>query len=118
MNVSHIPRDCFSSDKVIDIILIDFGFLDGIAQPVISGFRAPLPGQAVLPSGSFLLGGTNDNVTRPTWAKDGSFLAFRKLQQFVPEFNKYLLDNPTNGSSELTGARMVGRWKSVSPLQL
>lgn len=115
MNVSCITRDHLSLDKPIDIICIDFGFLDGIAQPVISGFRAPLPGQAVLPAGSFLLNEEGDTITtRPPWAKDGSFLAFRKLQQFVPEFNKYLLDNPTNGSSELTGARMVGRWKSVS----
>jgi Dyp-type peroxidase family len=95
-----------------------FGFLDGIAQPAISGFGTPLPGQAVLPAGNFLLNETGDSTTRPAWAKDGSFLAFRKLQQFVPEFNKFLLDNPTNGSSELTGARMVGRWKSGAPVDL
>jgi deferrochelatase/peroxidase EfeB len=94
--------------------LADFGFLDGIAQPAISGLGTPVPGQAVFPAGIFLLGETGDTVARPSWAKDGSFLAFRKLQQFVPEFNKFLLDNPTNGNPELTGARMVGRWKSVS----
>lgn len=51
----------------------------------------------------------------------GSFLAFRQLEQLVPEFNKYLLDNApaVDGKSlqdraDLLGARMVGRWKSVS----
>lgn len=102
-----------ASSNLTLIIFVDFGFLDGIAQPAISGFGTPLPGQAVFPAGIFLLNETGDSTPRPAWAKDGSFLAFRKLQQFVPEFNKFLLDNPTNGSSELTGARMVGRWKSV-----
>src|ERR1700691_3434858 len=31
---------------------------------------------------------------RPTWAKDSSFLVFRRLQQFVPEFNEFLAKNP------------------------
>jgi Dyp-type peroxidase family len=93
----------------------DFGFLDGIAQPAVAGLGTPLPGQTVTDPGVFLLGETGDsNTARPAWAKDGSFLVFRQLKQFVPEFNKFLLSNPTNGSSELTGARMVGRWKSVS----
>ena len=50
----------------------------------------------------------------------GSFLAFRELQQLVPEFNKYLLDNAPvvpgktlQERADLLGARMVGRWKSV-----
>jgi deferrochelatase/peroxidase EfeB len=45
---------------------------------------------------------------------------FRQLQQLVPEFNKFLTDNPLDvdeltpeQGSELLGARMVGRWKSV-----
>jgi deferrochelatase/peroxidase EfeB len=50
--------------------------------------------------------------------KDGSFLAFRQLKQLVPEFNNFLAANPVNGSSELTGARMVGRWKSGAPVDL
>ena len=72
--------------------------------------------------GVILTGEPGDNVTtRPSWAKDGSFLVFRQLQQFVPEFNAFLTANapPVSGmtqaqSAELLGARMVGRWKSVS----
>ena len=72
-------------------------------------------------AGHFLLGEEGDNVIRPAWAKDGSFLAFRQLQQLVPEFNKFLTDHPIvvpgvltrEQGSALLGARMVGRWKSV-----
>lgn len=45
---------------------------------------------------------------------------FRQLKQLVPEFNKFLTDNPIvmpnltlQQGSDLLGARMVGRWKSV-----
>jgi deferrochelatase/peroxidase EfeB len=79
-----------------------------------------MPGQAVVAAGSILVNETGDSVTRPTWAKDGSFLVFRQLEQLVPEFNKFLTDNPivedgltAQQGSDLLGARMVGRWKSV-----
>jgi deferrochelatase/peroxidase EfeB len=85
------------------------------------GFQTPLPGQAVVPTGEILVGETGDSVARPAWAKDGSFLVFRQLKQLVPEFNKFLTDNPirepgltAQQGSDLLGARMVGRWKSVS----
>ncbi|KAJ7113133.1 fungal peroxidase [Mycena epipterygia] len=103
-----------------------FGFLDGISNPAVSGFQTPLPGQAVVPPGEILVGETGDSVTtRPAWAKDGSFLAFRQLKQLVPEFNKFLTDNPIRAptltsqqGSDLLGARMVGRWKSGAPVFL
>lgn len=41
-----------------------------------------------MPPGEILVGETGDSVTRPAWAKDGSFLVFRQLKQLVPEFNK------------------------------
>ncbi|KIJ50747.1 hypothetical protein M422DRAFT_27288 [Sphaerobolus stellatus SS14] len=103
-----------------------FGFLDGISQPAVTGFNTPLPGQEAVPAGVILVGEDTDPVsTRPSWAKDGSFLAFRQLAQKVPEFNKFLADNPivedgltpAQGSA-LLGARMVGRWKSGAPVDL
>jgi hypothetical protein len=33
-------------------------------------------------------------LSRPDWAKDSSFLVFRKLQQFVVEFNDFSARNP------------------------
>ncbi|KAJ6578622.1 fungal peroxidase [Mycena sp. CBHHK59/15] len=103
-----------------------FGFLDGISNPAVDGFVAsPVAGQAVVPAGEILVGETGDTVTRPAWAKDGSFLVFRQLKQLVPEFNKFLTDNPIRApgltvqeGSDLLGARMVGRWKSGAPVFL
>ncbi|KAF7369765.1 DyP-type peroxidase [Mycena venus] len=103
-----------------------FGFLDGISNPAIIGFTGtPMPGQSNISAGSILVGETGDSGSRPAWAKDGSFLVFRQLKQLVPEFNKFLTDNPIvmNGltpqqGSDLLGARMVGRWKSGAPVDL
>lgn len=99
---------------------VDFGYLDGISNPAVEGFQSPHPGQAVVPTGEILVGENGDSVSRPLWAKGGSFLVFRQLKQLVPEFNKFLADNPIRRQgltqqegSDLLGARMIGRWKSV-----
>lgn len=73
-----------------------------------------------------------DLPQRPAWTKDGTIMVFRKLQQDVPEFDRYLEDNGKRwrdfvprehkGNVQLTdkegaalfGAQMFGRWKSVS----
>ena len=97
-----------------------FGFKDGISQPAIQGVDPTNnPGQEFVPPGVTILGrdGDIDENTRPSWAVDGSFLAFRYLFQLVPEFNTFLKKNPIVGpapelGSELLGARMMGRWKS------
>ncbi|KAF7323749.1 Fungal peroxidase [Mycena kentingensis (nom. inval.)] len=87
--------------------------------------KAPFPGQAVVPPGQILFNNTGDAIIRPAWTKDGSFLAFRQLKQLVPEFNKFVNDNPLpvagltkKQQSDLFGARMVGRWKSGAPVFL
>ena len=95
-----------------------FGFLDGISDPAVDGFDATtLPGQESVPQSVILLG--RDSTPRPSWALDGSFLAFRYLSQLVPEFHEFLTKNPIveggltpEQGSELLGARLVGRWKS------
>lgn len=71
-----------------------------------------------------LLGRAGDTVTRPSWALDGSFLAFRLLQQLVPEFDRFLAENapdvgdPSVDAAALLGARLTGRWHSGAPLPL
>ncbi|KAJ7256340.1 fungal peroxidase [Mycena rebaudengoi] len=104
-----------------------FGFLDGISNPSVEGFTAnPLPGQWPAKAGHILLGEDGDTVTgRPAWAKDGSFLVFRQLKQLVPEFHKFLKDNPIrlpglndSQGSDLLGARIIGRWPSGAPVLL
>ncbi|KAM0797506.1 peroxidase TAP [Usnea florida] len=101
-----------------------FGFKDGISQPAIQGVDPTNnPGQEFVPPGVTILGREGDGITRPGWAVDGSFLAFRYLFQLVPEFNTFLKKNPIVGpapdlGSELLGARLVGRWKSGAPVDL
>jgi deferrochelatase/peroxidase EfeB len=93
-----------------------FGFKDCLSQPRVAGFNTPNAGEVPtrklfslrfqnivvytvhIEPGVIIVGQTGDQpgagVTRPDWAKDGSFLAFRQLKQLVPEFNKFLADNP------------------------
>lgn len=93
-----------------------FGFLDGISHPAVQGVdTTPNRGQETVRQGIILLGRDGDGVaqTRPSWALDGSFLAFRYLPQLVPEFNTFLNSKPVPGlNAEQVGARLVGRWKS------
>ncbi|KIK54200.1 hypothetical protein GYMLUDRAFT_1024286 [Collybiopsis luxurians FD-317 M1] len=102
-----------------------FGFMDGISNPAIAGFSTQLPGQALVAPGIILVGEGGDGTARPSWATDGSFLAFRQLEQRVPEFTKFLIDNAlsepnltADQNAELLGARMMGRWKSGAPIDL
>ncbi|CCO35231.1 Peroxidase 2 Short=MsP2 [Rhizoctonia solani AG-1 IB] len=91
-----------------------FGWADGISNPAVEGISVILCGKAKDPE-----------ANRPGWAHEGSFLAFRQLEQLVPEFHKFLADNPVilpgltrEHGSELLGARLVGRWKSGAPIQV
>ncbi|KAG6902138.1 hypothetical protein C0995_003895 [Termitomyces sp. Mi166 len=107
-----------------------FGFLDGISNPSVIGFdKNPNPGPKPVRAGVLVTGHDGDlgsvNTPRPAWAVDGSYLTFRYLFQQVPEFNKFLADNPIplpgltpKEGSELLGARLVGRWKSGAPVDL
>ncbi|KAL9609257.1 MAG: hypothetical protein Q9167_005958 [Letrouitia subvulpina] len=108
-----------------------FGFADGISQPAVKDVDLhPLPGQETIRQGIVLLGREGDTpdvdgvTSRPSWALDGTFLAFRLLSQLVPEFNTFLEQNPIpkvlppSLGSELLGARLVGRWKSGAPIDI
>lgn len=124
--------------------MTSFGFLDGVSQPAVKSVdTTPNPGQETVEQGVFLLAreadlGVNDPanallnppkpplepVTRPAWATDGSFLAFRYLKQKVPEFHDFTKRNaltvspstdpahPNPTGAELLAARLVGRWPS------
>jgi Dyp-type peroxidase family len=123
-----------------------FGFNDGLSQPSVQGVSAPDMDGPVDPpvrQGIILLGREGDDgvvvptdppnpnptpVARPSWAIDGSFLAFRYLKQLVPEFDAFLeqtantmdlgFEVPKKEVKDLLGARLVGRWKSGAPIQL
>jgi len=105
-----------------------FGFLDGVSLPAVEALMGPhLPGQQVVNPGVVICGQPGDGnlSARPPWAKNGSFLVYRHLEQLVPEFNTFLFENPIDlpdlprdKGSELMGARLVGRWKSGAPIDL
>jgi Dyp-type peroxidase family len=118
-----------------------FGFLDGISQPGIRGlttvgeaWRSPdqqLPGQDLIWPGEFVFGYPGQHPEDPhkegpppemaaPWLRNGSYMVFRRLEQKVPEFWRFVRDQAVRlgMDSELLGARMVGRWKSGAPLEL
>ena len=118
-----------------------FGFLDGISQPGIRGLTAVsrptaapeqgLPGQDLLWPGEFVLGYPGQDPRDPAkpgpiaplpapWAKNGSYMVFRRLEQRVPEFRAFVAGQAAwlGMYPELLAARMVGRWRSGAPLEL
>jgi Dyp-type peroxidase family len=118
-----------------------FGFRDGISQPGIRGLdpvsrpsASPdqgLPGQDLLWPGEFVLGYPEQDARDPEkpgpvaplpapWAKNGSYMVFRRLEQRVPEFHAFVAAEAARLaiSPELLAARMLGRWKSGAPLEL
>jgi Dyp-type peroxidase family len=118
-----------------------FGYRDGISQPGVRGLtrrsnpaRHPnqgLPGQDLIWPGEFVFGypgqdpGDAVKPGRPPpmaapWLRNGSYMVFRRLEQKVPEFRKFVTDRAARlgMDAELLGARMFGRWKSGAPLEL
>src|SRR5581483_2347740 len=119
-----------SHEEGLPGILIHFGYRDGIGQPVIAG--APRPryaaatANAVAP-GAFLLGYPSQwidfqyPVPRPLeFGRNGSFVAFRILQQDVIAFEKYLTDlaSAAKLDKEMLAAKVCGRWRNGIPLVL
>jgi hypothetical protein len=114
---------------------------DEVDDPFVSGLVVPRPGQIQVDPGVIIMGYPGDpvlddprvKVKRPSWTKDGTILVFRKLEQSVIQFEEYLATNgrrwrefiPGGEASvspplsdqegaDLFGARLLGRWKSVS----
>lgn len=117
-----------------------FGFLDNISQPGIRGLTRPsdprhrpnegLPGQDLLWPGEFVFGYPGQDPDDPVtagppppmaapWMKNGSFMVFRRLEQKVPEFRRFVAERAARlgMDRELLASRMVGRWKSGAPLE-
>jgi Dyp-type peroxidase family len=104
-----------------------FGFRDRLSQPVMKGSgEDPTPGSgAALEPGEFILGypdedGPVANLPQPdALSRNGSYMAYRRLQEHVPLFRDYLRDNSqSNDEQELLAAKFMGRWRSGAPLVL
>lgn len=104
-----------------------FGYRDRLSQPVIEGSgEAPTPGSgAPLKAGEFILGypdefGLLDNLPEPeTLSRNGSYMAYRRLQEHVGKFRAFLREHgETPDEQELLAAKLMGRWRSGAPLVL
>lgn len=104
-----------------------FGFRDRLSQPVIKGSgEEPTPGSgAALEPGEFILGypdedGPVADLPEPEdLSRNGSYMAYRRLQEHVGTFRSYLADNAgTPEEQELLAAKFMGRWRSGAPLVL
>lgn len=87
-----------------------FGFNDGISQPALAGIDTKtIPGSDFIDPGVILIN-RGKNKGRPQWMTDGSFLAFRKLQQNVQDFQHFLVDAGfrLGMPAEQVGARFIG----------
>jgi Dyp-type peroxidase family len=104
-----------------------FGYRDRMSQPVIEGSgEEPTPGSgAPLQAGEFILGypdedGPPANLPQPeTLSRNGSYMAYRRLQEHVGAFRDFLKKHgQTPEEQELVAAKLMGRWRSGAPLVL
>ena len=104
-----------------------FGYRDRLSQPVIEGSgEDPTPGSgAPLKAGEFILGYPDEYgviADRPLpeiLARNGSYMAYRRLQEHVGEFRDFLRQHgDTPEEQELIAAKLMGRWRSGAPLVL
>lgn len=104
-----------------------FGFRDRLSQPVIKGSgEEPTPGSGdPLEPGEFILGYPDEFTATPEipqpaeLARNGSYMAYRRLQEHVGAFRSYLADHAgTPDEQELLAAKFMGRWRSGAPLVL
>ncbi|CAA7270102.1 unnamed protein product [Cyclocybe aegerita] len=109
-----------------------FGYRGGMSNPQVAGVtfkdKMRYPGSPLIPGGVIVMGydGDADKDKRPSWAKDGSFMVTRKLDNLVPEFDDFLLlhgprifpNIPPKDAALKLGARLFGRWKNGTPVEL
>ena len=104
-----------------------FGYRDRLSQPVMEGSgEQPTPGSgALLKPGEFILGypdedGNGPHLPQPeVLSRNGSYLAYRRLQEHVGAFRDFLARNGrTAEEQEMVAAKLMGRWRSGAPLVL
>jgi Dyp-type peroxidase family len=104
-----------------------FGYRDRLSQPAIEGSGdEPTPGSGgPLKAGEFILGypdesGLGSALPQPEiLSRNGSFMAYRRLQEHVGKFREFLRANgSTLEEQELVAAKLMGRWRSGAPLVL
>jgi Dyp-type peroxidase family len=105
-----------------------FGYRDRLSQPVIEGSGdVPTPGSgAALKPGEFILGYEDEGGLTPPLpqpeilTRNGSYMAYRRLEEHVSEFREFLREQggESREAQELFAAKLMGRWRSGAPLVL
>src|SRR5688572_3549560 len=104
-----------------------FGYRDRMSQPCVEGTDLdPTPGSgAPLKAGEFILGYPDEfGVTAPlpeppSLTKNGTYMAYRRLEEHVGRFRDFLREHgKTPDEQELIAAKLMGRWRSGAPLVL
>ena len=104
-----------------------FGYRDRLSEPAIEGNGVePTPGTGEpLKPGEFILGYpdeygvTADSPQPEILARNGSYMAYRRLEEHVGKFREFLQQHgDTAEEQELVAAKLMGRWRSGAPLVL
>ncbi|SEA92444.1 MULTISPECIES: hypothetical protein [unclassified Mycobacterium] len=104
-----------------------FGYRDPVSQPQMAGSGETLiPGAGgALAPGEFLLGYPDEEglvSNQPALevlSRNGSYMAYRRLEEHVGTFRDYLKQNAEDAEGqELLAAKFMGRWRSGAPLAL
>jgi Dyp-type peroxidase family len=102
-----------------------FGYRDRLSQPVVEGTGdEPTPGSgAPLKPGEFILGypdeigAVSTQPQPPELARNGTYMAYRRLEEHVGKFREFLREHgKTPEGEELLAAKLMGRWRSGAPL--
>jgi Dyp-type peroxidase family len=111
-----------------DYVREHFGYRDRLTTPEIEGTGiVPTPGSgSPIKAGEFILGypdeeGPQSTLPQPEiLARNGSYMAYRRLRQHVAAFRDFLREQggPTAEEQELFAAKLMGRWRSGAPLAL
>lgn len=104
-----------------------FGYRDRLTSFTFDGSgELPTPGSPPpLKPGEFFLGYPDEESDAPPLpqpeivSRNGSFLAYRQLQEHVGAFRDFLRQHgETPEEQELVAAKLMGRWRSGAPLVL
>ena len=105
-----------------------FGYRDRLTSPEIEGTgNVPTPGSGPpVKAGEFILGYPDEEGAPPKLpdpellSRNGSYIAYRRLQQHVGAFRDFLREQggPTTEGQEWIAAKLMGRWRSGAPLVL
>lgn len=102
-----------------------FGYRDRLTELAIEGTGVePAPGSGgYIKAGEFILGYPDEDgppvgLPQPeTLSRNGTYMAYRRLQEHVGAFRAFLQQNgKTPDEQEWVAAKLMGRWRSGAPL--